>query len=257
MSTKYFCISKIKRRLIIKLEEKIKLKKEITLGNNVEENRERLLLSCENLAKSIAIKFYQNNKHIPYEDLLQEAMIALDKSIMNWDEGKSSLSTVATYYMRNRLIDVINNSSYKIKFFSNMSKRNASYIKKIQSVENFTHKSIEELSRITGIKKVKIKNILHFCSSQRQDINNIHNYTEYSKSDNFPYCLQDLHEISRECLNKNELSVFQSWLNHIGSPQKNKLVSLDLGLDKGEVRDTIQRCKRKLKSYVRSRNVSQ
>jgi RNA polymerase sigma factor (sigma-70 family) len=243
---------KIKRRSSINLQEKIKLKKEISSGINVSENREKLLLSCEGLAKSIVTKFIRNNRHVPYEDLLQEAYIALDKSIMNWNENKSSLSTVATFYIKNRLIDVVRGDQYRINYFSSMSKKNISCIKKIQAVENFQYKSIDELSEITGIKKFKIKSVLNHCFSERRDIDGIHSFTSYSKPDSFPYCLEDLYEVAEKALDHKELEIFKFWVSHLKNPQKNSLVAQEFGIDKSEVRDIIGGAKKKIRAHVKT-----
>lgn len=171
---------------------------------------------------------------------------------MNWNENKSSLSTVATFYIKNRLIDVVRGDQYRINYFSSMSKKNISCIKKIQAVENFQYKSIDELSEITGIKKFKIKSILKHCLSERKDIDSIHSYTEYSKPENFPYCIQDLYEMAEIVLDYKELEIFKFWVSNLKNPQKNTLISQEFGIDKSEVRDIIGAAKKKIKAHFKT-----
>ena len=76
--------------------------------------RNKVIENCLPLAYKIADNYHVNNKHIDFEDLLQEANMALIRAVDKWDVERGNISTVATFYIRNALNDMINDARYKV-----------------------------------------------------------------------------------------------------------------------------------------------
>ena len=94
-------------------QEQIELHNKMRDGDG--DAKDTIISSCMPLVISIAKKFRYNNKHVDIEDMIQEGNIALIKAVENWDVQKGSITTVATWYIRNRLVDVINDAKYNIQ----------------------------------------------------------------------------------------------------------------------------------------------
>ena len=58
--------------------------------------RNKVIENCLPLAYKIADNYHVNNKHIDFEDLLQEANMALIRAVDKWDVERGNISTVAT-----------------------------------------------------------------------------------------------------------------------------------------------------------------
>ena len=99
-------------RSLSKLEQ-AELYDKVQKGDNNAKNI--VIQSCLPLVVSMAQKFRCNNKHIDLEDMVQEVNIALMRAVDNWDIQKGSITTVATWCIRNALVDMINDSRYTIK----------------------------------------------------------------------------------------------------------------------------------------------
>ena len=89
-------------------EEQKELYRKIQEGN--EEARNTVIHSCLPMVVDIASKFRINNKHVDLEDMIQEGNIALICAVDNWDAERASITTVATWYIRNTLIDMIHDA---------------------------------------------------------------------------------------------------------------------------------------------------
>ena len=95
------------------------------MKNGDADAKDTIVSSCLPLVISIAKKFRYNNKHVDIEDMIQEGNMALIKAVENWDVQKGSITTVATWYIRNRLVDVINDAKYNIQYPYSLSRRAA------------------------------------------------------------------------------------------------------------------------------------
>ena len=85
--------------------------------------RDKIIYSCMPMVVNIAKKFRINNKHIDLEDFVQEGNIALMAAVQKWDYSIASITTIATWYIRNAMIDMIHDGKYKIKNPLSMSRR--------------------------------------------------------------------------------------------------------------------------------------
>ena len=91
-----------KHKQLTRAEQQILFSK-IQTGNM--DARDEVIESCLPLVIDIAKKFRYNNKHIDLDDMIQEGNIALMKAVDRWDISKGSITTVATWYVRNALIE--------------------------------------------------------------------------------------------------------------------------------------------------------
>ena len=90
----------------------------------------KLFIVAYHLVINIANKFRYNNKHIDLEDMIQEGNIALIQAVDKWDAYQSAITTVATWYVRNALINMITDAKYNIKYPYAMSRRAAEQLRK-------------------------------------------------------------------------------------------------------------------------------
>ena len=104
-------------------QEQVDLYKKMKDGDG--EAKEALIYSCLPLVIDIANKFRINNKHIDLEDMIQEGNIALINAVEKWDVSKANITTVATWYVRNSLVDMITDAKYNIKQPYSLSRRAA------------------------------------------------------------------------------------------------------------------------------------
>ena len=135
--------------------EQTKLYDKIKKGDRNAKNI--VINSCLPLVVSIAKKFRCNNKHIDLEDMIQEGNIALMKAVDNWDVGRGSITTVATWCIRNSLVDMINDCRYTIRYPYSLSRRAAEELRKIYNVDST---DVKYIAKITGLNAKRVKKLL-------------------------------------------------------------------------------------------------
>ena len=114
--------------------EQIQLYSKMKNGDN--DARNTVIASCFPLVINIAKKFRYNNKHIDIEDMIQEGNIALINAVNSWNVNKGNITTVATWCIRNRLIDMINDSRYTIRYPYSISRRAAEELRRINNIDS-------------------------------------------------------------------------------------------------------------------------
>ena len=140
-----------------------RLHKEIQKGNM--SARDTIIESCLPLVIDISKKFAINNKHIDVEDFIQEGNVALIKAVDNWDASKGHITTVATYYIQNTLINMIHDAQYRIKTSYSLTRGAAKQVAQIKSVNST---DIKEISEQTGIPEMTVKKLHSFTSGRRK-----------------------------------------------------------------------------------------
>ena len=125
--------------------------------------RNKVIENCLPLAYKIADNYHVNNKHIDFEDLLQEANMALIRAVDKWDVERGNISTVATFYIRNALNDMINDARYKVISPYTLSRTAAEDLRKIKSVDS--NDAYEIATRIK-MKPKRVKRLLNSKASR-------------------------------------------------------------------------------------------
>ena len=112
-------MTNIYQKKLSQLHKPLNRKEQIDLFNKIKTGdvnaRDTVIYSCLPLVINIAKKFRINNKHIDLEDMIQEGNIALMRAVDKWDINKGSITTVATWYIRNSLVDMITDARYNIQ----------------------------------------------------------------------------------------------------------------------------------------------
>ncbi|HAT64549.1 MAG TPA: hypothetical protein DCS66_08090 [Flavobacteriaceae bacterium] len=193
-------------------QEQIELHNKMRDGDSDATNT--IVSSCLPLVISIAKKFRYNNKHVDIEDMIQEGNIALIKAVENWDVQKGSITTVATWYIRNRLVDVINDAKYNIQYPYSLSRRAAEELRK---VKNINSTDIEHISNETGLSPKRVKKLLSITprgtkrvSLSCEDVKKSTDHTDELETPTKP-CVGDLIDLINNNLDGDQKTIFCLW----------------------------------------------
>jgi len=237
-------VKKIYKRL--SKEEQRGLYTEMQSGN--EEARDEIIHSCLPLVIDVAKKFRYNNRHIDLEDFIQEGNIALIKAVDNWQIEKGNITTVATWYIRNSFIDMINDAKYSIKTPYSMSRRASEELRKIRAVDS---SDIAEISEKTNLKEKKVKKLLSIAPRHQTRMNpaNVDTSEFWSEDsvDEQPPCLADLLSLIDDHLTGDTKKIFSAWAGIKCKKMGVKNISESFGMSPQYVYDNIKSAQRTLK----------
>ncbi len=212
-----------------------------------EEARNTVIQSCLPLVIDIAKKFRYNNKHIDIEDMIQDGNIALMKAVDKWDINKGSITTVATWYVRNALIDMITDARYNIKYPYSLSRRAAEELRKIKNVAST---DIDEIASSTGLTPKRIKKLLktspHGMSRVAYENNqqlNLLIESEEGETATQP-CMGDLIGLIDSHLSGEQKKIFCLWAGVNAKKVGPKEIATYLGSTEKYVYDNIYSAKR-------------
>jgi len=220
--------------------------------------RDTVIESCLPLVIDIAKKFRYNNKHIDLEDMIQEGNIALMKAVDRWDINKGSITTVATWYVRNALIDMITDARYTIKHAFSLSRRAAEELRKIKNVNSV---DVDYISEKTGLTPKRIKNLLSISprNSSRSSFS-----TREMKKQNLAWleeeevvqkpCMGDLIGLINENLKGEQKKIFCLWAGINAKKIGPKEIASSLGATEKYVYDNIYGAKRILTKAAKGTN---
>lgn len=216
--------------------------------------RIEIIYCCLPLVYDIAKKFQINNKHIDIDDMIQHGNLALLKAVDNWNPEKSSITTVATYYIRNSLIDMIKDSRYSIKSKYDMTRQAAEDISKIKSVES---NDVDEISNQTGLTHKRIRLLKSILNGKRIDLKmiNIRLHSEDSRENRVEKsvkgCVADLVSMVEEHIeDKRERDIFLSWISYINQNNKTKIVASENNCTSKEVSESVKKTKKTLRKIL-------
>ena len=221
--------------------------------------RDDLINSCLPLVINIAKKFRFNNKHIDLEDMVQEGNIALMKAVDNWDIEKASITTVATWYIRNALIDMITDARYSIKYPYDMSRRAGEQLRKIKNLES---NDIDFINEKTGLSKKRIKKLLSispkgaarysigpkYINGNEKTCIDSHSSTEQKS---YNPCLGDLIALVNNNLNGEQKNIFCQWAGINRKKVGKKQIAQSLGKTEKYVYDNIKSATRILSNAAK------
>ena len=205
-----------------------------------------VISSCLPLVINIATKFSFNNKHIDIEDMIQEGNIALITAVENWDINKGSITTVATWCIRNRLIDMINDSRYTIKYPYSLSRRAAEELRKINNINS---NDVDYISKETGLAKKRIKKLLCLSSrnikrvglTSKDSIKKAMNITTEESNITTKPCLGDLIDLINNNLSGDKKTIFCLWSGINTKKIGKKQIAVSLGKTEKYVYDNIKK----------------
>lgn len=215
--------------------------------------REEVINSCLPLVYDLAKKFHFNNKHVDLEDLIQHGNVALIRAVDNWNVNKSNITTVASYYIKNAMIDLIKDSKYNIRSKYDMTKQAAEDISKIKSCSST---DVEQICEQTGLTSKRVRLLLGILNGKRIEyslmdhrLHNKDNY-EYSGDSNLGGCLADVIEMLDEHIEGQDRQIFMEWINFLHKNNKTRMVAEKTGVSVDEVTESVKRTKNLLKQIA-------
>jgi len=217
--------------------------------------REEVIHSCLPLVYDLAKKFHYNNRHVDLEDLIQHGNIALIKAVDNWNIKKATITTVATYYIRNSLIDMIKDSKYNIKSKYDMTRQAAEDISKIKSCGSVDP---EEIVNLTGLTNKRVKLLLGIINGRRIDYTvmntSLHSKDSYENvgDSNLNGCLADMISMIEDNIeSQRDKDIFLTWIKYINKNNKTRIVAEKVNATVNEVAESIKKTKTTLKNIAR------
>ena len=254
------------REDVCKIHDKLDRKTQKELFHRMKdgdsEARDKIIFSCLPLVMDMASKFRTNNKHVDLEDLVQEGNIALVNAVDKWDAERCSITTVATWYVRNRLIDMIHDAKYKIKNPLSLSRRASEELSKIKRQQT---SDVKEISKKTNITEKRINKLLSVEPKQRFSPNELRELIldhyaqgldEEQDTVHKP-CIADLELLAAKVLKQPERDIFLRWSGIVGKKEGVTKISQDLKLTIKETMSHLSSAKRSLKKQAtEERNLS-
>jgi RNA polymerase sigma factor (sigma-70 family) len=240
-------------------------KEQIILYNKIQNGdtdaRDKVIYSCLPLVIGIAKKFRSNNKHIDLDDMVQEGNIALMKAVDKWDVSKGTITTVATWYVRTALIDMITDAKYTIKQPYSLSRRAAEELRRIKNVDS---NDINYISQQTGLTPKRVRKLLAVSPrgirralyqsnsrewERRTDFTNHPNFPIYSaesEDEERPSkpCMADLISLININLKGDQKTIFLLWAGINAKKIGPKEIARSLGKTEKYVYDNIYSAKR-------------
>ena len=173
-----------------RLHSKISKKEQKVLWDKIQQGdkdaRNQVIYSCLPMVVDIAKKFRLNNKHVDLEDFVQEGNIALMSAVDNWDVNRASITTVATWYIRNSLIDMIHDAKYKIKNPLSMSRRASEELSKIKRCVG---DNVDDIASKTNLGEKRIKKLLTVDPKKRLTPDDVDSLVFYEEEQYKKQCI--------------------------------------------------------------------
>lgn len=216
----------------------------IKMNNGDLNARDTLIKNCLPLVIEIAKKYSINNKHVDIEDMIQEGNLALIKAVDNWNIERGCITTVATWYIRNALNDLISDARYKIISPYTMSRSASEDLRKINKISST---DIFEISKLTKMKPRKVQRLIN-SKAARVDFKYMDDIID--EQNIARKCMLDLHDLCNSHLNGIDKSIFGLYIGSHGKRMKIREICSKLNMIEQDVRSIINRCKTKLKKVA-------
>lgn len=255
-------MTSIYKKQLSQLHKKLDRTSQINLYNKIQEGdqdaRDKVIHSCLPLVINLAQKFRCNNKHIDLYDMIQEGNIALIKAVDNWDVNKGNITTVVTWYVKNTLIDMINDAKYKIILPYTLSRRAAEELRKVKNVRST---DINFIAKETGLNKRKIKKLLSISppGMTRVGINdasikkNVRILEDDIEKTAKP-CIGDLISLINTTLDGDQKTIYSMWAGINTKKIGKKQIAISLGKTEQYVYDNIKNATRLLSKAAKKVN---
>lgn len=225
----------IKNNKLLTRAEEIDLSRKAKKGN--QRARQKLVESNYRLAISMAKKYHRNG--ISFDDMLQESVIGLLKAVDKFDPDLGyKFSTYACWWIKQSVLQFINESSADIKVPTHSRLLNQKIKKKALELENKTGvtPTVDQLSEELGetVKKIKYtlkanQNINRLCDDPKEEgggtsISNIRDNSDYINPE--------------KSLERKELKQIIHQSLSLLTPKEEKIIRLRFGI--GENEDNIE-----------------
>ena len=229
-------------------DEQLELHSHIQQGDK--QARGKVIHSCRPLVIDIANKFRINNKHIDLEDMIQEGNIALINAVEKWDVSKANITTVATWYVRNSLVDMITDAKYNIKQPYSLSRRAAEELRRIHKIDS---NDIDYISEETGLSVKRVAKLLRAVPrnakrSPYQSRVNVLSQISYRDEEDTTAptkpCMADLVNLIDTNLAGDQKNIFCLWAGINSKKIGPKEIARSLGKTEKYVYDNIYSAKR-------------
>jgi len=262
-------MTNIYRKKVSQLHKPLNRKEQIDLFNKIKTGdvgaRNTVIHSCLPLVINIAKKFRINNKHIDLDDMVQEGNIALMRAVDKWDINKGSITTVATWYIKNCLVDMITDARYNIQQPYTLSRRAAEELRKIKNVDST---DVEYISQKTGLTPKRINKLLSVSpkgmkrlketfikskSFKRWDYKNPKYITEEPVK---KPCVGDLISLINENLAGDQKTIYCMWTGINSKKTGKKQIAISLSKTEKYVYDSIKSATRILSNVVKRVNTN-
>ena len=223
----------------------------VKIQDGDDDARNEVIYSCLPMVIDIAKRFRANNRHVDLEDMVQEGNIALMCAVAKWNVERASITTVATWYIRNALIDMIHDAKYKIKNPLSMSRRASEELSKIKRCGT---NNVKNISQKTNLKEKRINKLLSVDVRHRIDPQDISETLvceeDYEEEIRKP-CLADLAVLAEATLKSSEKEIFLRWSGLKGKKQGVKKIGEDLNLTRKEIMCHLSSAKRTLRNRAK------
>tara|TARA_R100000664_G_C2728445_1_gene119687 strand:- start:15 stop:797 length:783 start_codon:yes stop_codon:yes gene_type:complete len=210
--------------------------------------KDKVINSCLPLVVKLAQQFRINNRHIDTEDFIQEGNIALMSAVDNWNIDKGSITTVATWYIKNRFIDLISDANYTVQYPYSLPRRAS---RELRKVKNCRSHNIEYVSEKTGLSKNRVQKLLSISppGSKRvslhcRDAGRIHSNEQEQEEATKKPCIGDLIELINNNLSGDQKTIFCMWSGIFKKKIGPKQIAKSLGKSEQYVYDNIYGAKR-------------
>tara|TARA_Y100001951_G_scaffold103029_1_gene110954 strand:- start:301 stop:1071 length:771 start_codon:yes stop_codon:yes gene_type:complete len=255
-------MTNIYKKKLSQVHKCLNRKEQIDLFNKIKtgdvDARDTVIHSCLPLVINIAKKFRINNKHIDLEDMIQEGNIALMRAVDKWDIDKGSITTVATWYIKNSLVDMITDARYNIQYPYTLSRRAAEELRKIKNIDST---DIEYISQETGLTPKRVKKLLSISprGMRRLNINGKSNssfVTTLEEESVKKPCIGDLISLINTNLKGDQKTIFCLWAGINKKKIGPKEIAISLGKTEKYVYDNIYNAKRTLSRAAKKVNIN-
>jgi len=214
--------------------------------------RDKVIQNCLPLVIKIAESYHKNNKHIDLEDLIQEGNMALIRAVDKWDINKGNITTIATWYVRNALTDMINDSKYKITSPFSLTTKAAEDLRKVNKIDST---DINDISSRINMKSKRVMRLIHTKSNRvtldkiscSDFISNQYKMENIEEENTSKKCIVDLYRLSDSHLSGIDKMVFSLYIGRNGKRMRIRDICNKLNMIEQDVRSIINRCKTKLK----------
>ncbi len=224
-------------------EEQIKLYDKMQAGDNSARNR--LVEGCLPMVIKLAEQFSSNNRHIDFEDLVQEGNLALIKAVDVFNPHKSSITTLAWWSITNSLISMTHKSKYKMKHPYSVSSYASKLMKDISAVDS---KDPEVIAKKLNRKVKTIKN-MKLNTYRRTGMFSSSVVEKATKGQEVPnhFCLGYLVEILNDVsvVDPKNSIIFKEYYGLLGEKSKtSKEIAKDYSMETKSVTDIIKKVRR-------------
>ena len=170
-----------------------------------------------------------------------------------WDVERSSITTVATWYVRNALIDMIHDGKYLLKNPLSLSRRAAEEISKINRAKSeLDTDDVKKISEKTNFTEKRIKKLISVSHNKRYSPQDVVIELEEDEVEKKP-CVADLIGLAEENLSSLERKIFFKWSGLKTKKIGVKKISEQMDFTIKETMSILSKAKRKLKSAAKVR----